>query len=152
MKKLNLKKLLSLTAAVALPLSLAACSGGTASSPSPSASAPAGSAPAAGEGYKVAVVKQLDHASMDEIANAITGRLDEIAAEKGAEITYQVFSGQNDQSLSLIHILWPCQPTTVRAVSRELSTASSAHSAAARKGPSSFSSWKAETGRTAFSA
>ena len=98
MKKLNLKKLLSLTAAVALTLSLAACSGGTASSPSPSASAPAGSAPAAGEGYKVAVVKQLDHASMDEIANAITGRLDEIAAEKGAEITYQVFSGQNDQS------------------------------------------------------
>ena len=87
MKKLNLKKLLSLTAAVALTLSLAACSGGTASSPSPSASAPAGSAPAAGEGYKVAVVKQLDHASMDEIANAITGRLDEIAAEKGAEIT-----------------------------------------------------------------
>lgn len=98
MKKLNLKKLLSLTAAVALTLSLAACSGGTASSPSPSASAPAGSAPAAGEGYKVAVVKQLDHASMDEIANAITGRLDEIAAEKSAEITYQVFSGQNDQS------------------------------------------------------
>ena len=98
MKKLNLKKLLSLTAAVALTLSLAACSGGTASSPSPSASAPAGSAPAAGEGYKVAVVKQLDHAYMDEIANAITGRLDEIAAEKGAEITYQVFSGQNDQS------------------------------------------------------
>ena len=98
MKKLNLKKLLSLTAAVALTLSLAACSGGTASSPSPSASAPAGSAPAAGEGYKVAVVKQLDHASMGEIANAITGRLDEIAAEKGAEITYQVFSGQNDQS------------------------------------------------------
>lgn len=103
MKKLNLKKLLSLTAAVALTLSLAACSRGTASSPSPSASAPARSAPAentpaAGEGYKVAVVKQLDHASMDEIANAITGRLDEIAAEKGAEITYQVFSGQNDQS------------------------------------------------------
>lgn len=98
MKKLNLKKLLSLTAAVALTLSLAACSGGTASSPSPSASAPAGSAPAAGEGYKVAVVKQLDHASMDEIANAITERLDEIAAEKGAEITCQVFSGQNDQS------------------------------------------------------
>ena len=98
MKKLNLKKLLSLTAAVALTLSLAACSGGTASSPSPSASAPAENTPAAGEGYKVAVVKQLDHASMDEIANAITGRLDEIAAEKGAEITYQVFSGQNDQS------------------------------------------------------
>ena len=98
MKKLNLKKLLSLTAAVALTLSLAACSGGTASSPSPSASAPAGSAPAAGEGYKVAVVKQLDHASMDEIANAITGRLDEIAAQEGVTIEYEVYSGQNDQT------------------------------------------------------
>ena len=96
MKKL--KRTLTLLLAAAMVLALAACSGGTASSPSPSASAPAGSAPAAGEGYKVAVVKQLDHASMDEIANAITGRLDEIAAEKGAEITYQVFSGQNDQS------------------------------------------------------
>ena len=94
----NLSKLTALALSGVLALSLAACSGGTASSPSPSASAPAGSAPAAGEGYKVAVVKQLDHASMDEIANAITGRLDEIAAEKGAEITYQVFSGQNDQS------------------------------------------------------
>ena len=71
MKKLNRKKFLSLTAAFALALSLAACSGGTASSPSPSASAPAESTPAAAESYKVAVVKQLDHASMDEIANAI---------------------------------------------------------------------------------
>ena len=98
MKKLNRKKFLSLTAAFALALSLAACSGGTASSPSPSASAPAESTPAAAESYKVAVVKQLDHASMDEIANAITGRLDEIAAGKGAKIAYEVFSGQNDQS------------------------------------------------------
>ena len=98
MKKLNRKKFLSLTAAFALALSLAACSGGTASSPSPSASAPAESTPAAAESYKVAVVKQLDHAPMDEIANAITGRLDEIAAGKGAKIAYEVFSGQNDQS------------------------------------------------------
>ena len=82
MKKLNLKKLLSLTAAVALTLSLAACSGGTASSPSPSASAPAGSAPAentpaAGEGYKVAVVKQLDHASIDVYKRQLPLRLRE---------------------------------------------------------------------------
>ncbi len=47
---------------------------------------------------KVAVIKQLDHASLDEIANAITAELDSIAAEKGVTITYEVYSGQNDQS------------------------------------------------------
>lgn len=46
--------------------------------------------------YKVAIVKQLDHASLDEIANAITAELDVIAAEKEINITYEVFSGIND--------------------------------------------------------
>ena len=32
--------------------------------------------------YKVAIIKQLDHASLDEIANAVAARLDEIAAVK----------------------------------------------------------------------
>ena len=30
--------------------------------------------------YKVAIIKQLDHASLDEIANAIAAELDKIAA------------------------------------------------------------------------
>ncbi len=47
---------------------------------------------------KVAVIKQLDHASLDEIATAITAELDAIAADKGVTITYEVYSGQNDQS------------------------------------------------------
>ena len=49
--------------------------------------------------YKVAVIKQLDHASLDEIANAITARLDEIAAQDGVTIEYTVTSGQGDQSI-----------------------------------------------------
>lgn len=49
--------------------------------------------------YKVAIIKQLDHASLDEIANAIAARLDEIAAEQGVTITYEITSGQGDQSI-----------------------------------------------------
>ena len=47
----------------------------------------------------MAVVKQMDHASLDEIANAVTARLDEIAAETGTPIEYEVYSGQNDQTV-----------------------------------------------------
>lgn len=49
--------------------------------------------------YKVAVVKQMDHASLDEIANAICAELDTIAAENGVTIEYEVYSGQGDQSV-----------------------------------------------------
>lgn len=95
MKKLN--KILSLTAASALALSLTACSGGTQGS----AETPAGNSgtPAAsGDGYKIAVVRQLDHASMNEIRDAITAELDAKAAELGISITYKDFNGNNDPS------------------------------------------------------
>ncbi len=65
-----------------------------------SAGAPA--APGAEEGektYRIAVVKQLDHASLDEIANAVVVRLGEIAAENNVTIESEVYSGQNDQSV-----------------------------------------------------
>ena len=48
---------------------------------------------------KVAVIKQMDHASLDEIANAITARLDAIAEENGITIEYEVTSGQGDQTV-----------------------------------------------------
>ena len=96
MKKLSLNSLFALTTAAALSLSLAACSSGTATTPGGASDAPSG-----GDGdqvYTVAVVKQMDHASLDEIADAITARLDEIAAEEGVTIQYTVSSGQNDQT------------------------------------------------------
>ena len=49
--------------------------------------------------YKIAIVKQLDHASLDEIANAIAAELDVIAEEKGIEISYEIYSGQGEQSV-----------------------------------------------------
>lgn len=52
-----------------------------------------------GASYKVAVVKQMDHASLDEIANAICTELDTIASENGVTIDYEVYSGQGDQSV-----------------------------------------------------
>ena len=49
--------------------------------------------------YKVAIVKQLDHASLDEIAAAIEAELDVIAEKEGVSISYERFSGQNDQTM-----------------------------------------------------
>lgn len=48
---------------------------------------------------KVVIVKQMDHASLDEIADAAAQRLAEIAGEKGVVITCEVTSGQGDQSI-----------------------------------------------------
>ncbi|WP_297720331.1 ABC transporter substrate-binding protein [Intestinimonas sp.] len=90
--KNTMKKLTALTAASALALSLAACGGGTATNTQ--APAETGSDP-----IRVAVIKQMDHASLDEIANAITARLDEIMGEEAVSIEYQVTSGQNDSTV-----------------------------------------------------
>ncbi len=110
MKKRNvMKKFFALAAAAALCLSLAACSdssaqntqqsqGGEGSQP-PASSAGEENPSAGGESYKVAIIKQMDHASLDEIAAAIEARLDEIAAENGVTIEYTTDSGQGDQTI-----------------------------------------------------
>ncbi len=51
------------------------------------------------ESYRIGVVKQMDHASLDEIANAVCAELDKIAADNGVTIEYEVQSGQGDQSV-----------------------------------------------------
>ncbi len=53
-------------------------------------------APAA---YRIAIVQQMDHASLDEIRTAIEAELDAKAAELGIPIQYKVFNGQNDNSI-----------------------------------------------------
>ena len=84
MKKLNLRQLLALCAAFALTLSLAACSNGGKDK---------------ADEYNVAIIKLMDHASLDEIANAVAARLDEIAEENGVTIHYTITSGQGDQTV-----------------------------------------------------
>lgn len=54
----------------------------------------------ADDGYKAAVVKQLDHESLDEIAKAICDEFDMISQRDGVSIDYgSAYSGQNDQSV-----------------------------------------------------
>ena len=82
MKKMTvMKKLTALILAVLMVAGLTACGG-----------------PADDGAYKVTIIKQMDHASLDEIANAVAARLDAIAAEKGVKIAYEITSGQGDQT------------------------------------------------------
>ena len=89
------KKLLTLALAGAMTLSLAAC--GSKSDDSSNDAQQGGDE--SGKTYKVAIIKQLDHASLDEIANAVAAELDKIAADNNVTIEYDITSGQNDQTI-----------------------------------------------------
>lgn len=49
--------------------------------------------------YHIAIVQQMDHASLDEIREAIESRLEALAAEEGLTVVCRSFSGQNDPSM-----------------------------------------------------
>lgn len=51
------------------------------------------------ESYKIAIVQQLDHPSLDEIRTAAQAKLAVIAQETGVEIAVKEFNGQNDTSI-----------------------------------------------------
>ena len=94
MKNNMMHKLLTLALAGVMTLSLAACGSKT-----DNGGSDAQQESENGKTYKVAVIKQLDHASLDEIANAITAELDRLAAGNGVSIEYEVTSGQNDPTI-----------------------------------------------------
>ena len=94
MKNNMMHKLLTLALAGVMTLSLAACGSKTDNGGSDTQQESEN-----GKTYKVAVIKQLDHASLDEIANAITAELDKLAAGNGVTIEYEVTSGQNDPTI-----------------------------------------------------
>ena len=96
MKNNMMKKFLTMTLACAMTLSLAACGSKAEPSADQSTAAPIETDTKA---YKVAIIKQLDHASLDEIANAVTAELDQISADKNVKIEYEVTSGQGDQTI-----------------------------------------------------
>lgn len=88
-----MKKFLSMIVAVSLlAASLSAC--GASSTTSTTAAAAQ-----SGKEYKVAIVQQLDHTSLDEIRVAIEAELEAKAAEKGIAIAYKDFNGQNDATV-----------------------------------------------------
>ena len=98
-----MKKFIAVMTAAAMLTSLSAC-GASASTASSAAESTASSAvadsttesTADATTYKVAIVQQLDHASLEEIRTAIEAELDAKAAEKGITIEYKDFNGQND--------------------------------------------------------
>jgi putative ABC transport system substrate-binding protein len=108
---MKLRKMMAIGCAAAMAVSMTACGGSKTAETTAAATTAAAETTTAAEAsteaesteaeqkdLKIAVVKQLDHASLDEIANAVTAELDEIAAANGIKIEYEIYSGQNDQS------------------------------------------------------
>ena len=80
-----MKKFISLILAAAMALSVFAVSALAGEAEKPS--------------FKVAIVQQLDHASLDEIRTAAESKLLALAAENGVELEVKDFNGQNDATV-----------------------------------------------------
>ena len=103
-----MKKVISLVLSVMMMLTMfAGCkASGTAETAAPTA-APTSAATAetsadttpAVQEFNVAIVQQLDHASLDEIRTAIVAQLQTLAEEKGVKVNIQEFNGQNDATV-----------------------------------------------------
>ena len=95
-----MKKTIAMLTAAALTLSLAACSSAPASSADSAASSGSSAAStaeqSAADSVRIAIVQQMDHASLDQIRAAIEAELDAQAAEQGITVEYELFNGQND--------------------------------------------------------
>ncbi len=88
-----MKKVISLVLSVMMMLTMfAGCKA------SGTAETAADTTPAAQE-FNVAIVQQLDHASLDEIRTAIVAQLQTLAEEKGVKVNIQEFNGQNDATV-----------------------------------------------------
>ena len=83
-----MKKFIAIILTLALALSMTACG---AAAPAPAEKTDDGA-------YKVAIVQQLDHSSLDEIRTAINAELNKLAAEKNITIEIREYNGQNDSS------------------------------------------------------
>lgn len=89
-----MKKFVAVLSAAAMMTTLAACGATTDTTGASTASTTAEAA--SGGGYKIAIVQQMDHSSLDEIRTAIEAELDAKAEELGITIEYKDFNGQND--------------------------------------------------------
>ena len=99
-----MKKVISLVLSVMMMLTMfAGCkASGTAETAAPisstAAETSADTTPAVQE-FNVAIVQQLDHASLDEIRTAIVAQLQKLAEGKGVKVNIQEFNGQNDATV-----------------------------------------------------
>ena len=84
-----MKKVISLILSLVMVFALTACG----------ASEPAQTPTGYAENYKVAIIQQLDHSSLDEIRTAIEAQLKALAEEKGVGMVITYDNGQNDSSM-----------------------------------------------------
>ena len=89
-----MKKIIAIILTLALALSMTACGGNSA----PAAEAPAEEAANQTE-FKVAIIQQLDHSSLDEIREAIKAQLTTLATPSNYTITIEEYNGQNDSTM-----------------------------------------------------
>ena len=97
-----MKKVISVISSLVLTASLlAGCGASSAPAATTAAAAetqaPETQAPAAS--YKVAIVQQLDHSSLDEIRTAVAAELKARADAAGIQLTISEYNGQNDPSM-----------------------------------------------------
>jgi len=97
-----MKKVISLILSVIMIASvLAGCASSSPKETTAPVQAPTGliTDGAADATYKVAIVQQLDHSSLDEIRAAVSVELQALASEKNINIQVQEFNGQNDNTV-----------------------------------------------------
>ena len=103
-----MKKVISLVLSVMMMLTMfAGCKASTTAETAAPTAAPTSAATAetaadttpAAQEFNVAIVQQLDHASLDEIRTAIVAQLQAQAEEKGVKVNIQEFNGQNDATV-----------------------------------------------------
>ncbi|MBP3684401.1 MAG: ABC transporter substrate-binding protein [Oscillospiraceae bacterium] len=90
-----MKKIIAIILTLALALSITACGGNSA----PAAEAPAEDPAGAQTEFKVAIIQQLDHSSLDEIREAIKAQLTTLATSSNYTITIEEYNGQNDATM-----------------------------------------------------
>ena len=103
-----MKKVISLVLSVMMMLTMfAGCKASSTAETAAPTAAPTSSTAAetsadttpAVQEFNVAIVQQLDHASLDEIRTAIVAQLQTLAEEKGVKVNIQEFNGQNDATV-----------------------------------------------------
>ena len=80
-----MKKIIAVMIAITMLLSLTACG--------------AAKENTSAKSYKVAIVQQLDHSSLDEIRTAVVSKLNALAAEQNVTLEIKEFNGQNDTTV-----------------------------------------------------
>ena len=103
-----MKKVISVVSSLILTASLLAGCGASSAPAATTAPAPATTAAAETQAaetaapaasYKVAIVQQLDHSSLDEIRTAVSAELKAKADAAGIELTISEYNGQNDPTM-----------------------------------------------------